>query len=257
MLKQKLKNPIVLVHGLGAKKGFGPIAYFHSLKPLLESWGNRVFIADLAFWNSIEHRAQQLADQIKTAFPNEKVNILGHSMGGIDARYAAAYLNCSERIASITTMGTPNHGCTIVDLVMDKLDFTKADKVDKVLAAVGIQGFSHRGFEQLSTKNMKNETGSTIPDAASVSYYSVVGAIPDPVQKYALPVFWKTHQILKDLEGDNDGFVSVQSATHGELIGVYAMDHYRQIGHFMSNRSRQQYYKMMEDIFIKLAGDGH
>ena len=257
MLKFKLKHPVVLIHGLGAKKGFGPLNYFYRMKPLLESWGNRVHIANLALWHSSEFRCEQLGSEILKHFPDEPVNLFGHSMGGIDARLLATKADFKNRIKSITTLGTPNHGCSIVDLALDRFEFIRAQNINKILASINLKNMNHLGFEQLSTKHLKGENGSTITDVPEVSYYSVAGAIADPVLKNALPVFWSTHKILKEMEGDNDGFVSVKSATHGNMIGVYPLDHYRQIGHFMSNKGRQIYYQMLADIFQRLSNEGH
>src|SRR5690348_11082110 len=95
----QLKHPIVLIHGLGAKSTYGPIDYFYGLPKILRDAKNEVFIANLTAWNTIEHRAKQLKEQIELNIPDGKVNLIGHSMGGLDARYLASQLNFAERIA--------------------------------------------------------------------------------------------------------------------------------------------------------------
>src|SRR5207237_5811830 len=84
----QLKYPIVLVHGLGARGNWGPVDYFFGLPGILRSHGNDFYIAKLTPWQTIDHRAQQLKDQINQVFPGEeKLNLVGHSMGGLDCRY--------------------------------------------------------------------------------------------------------------------------------------------------------------------------
>src|SRR4051812_43807637 len=106
----QLKHPIVLVHGLGAKSTYGPIEYFFGLPKLLKDSKNKLLIANLTAWHTIEFRSKQLKEQIEQTFPDQKVNLVGHSMGGLDARYLASKLGFADRIASITTIGTPNRG---------------------------------------------------------------------------------------------------------------------------------------------------
>lgn len=38
-------------------------------------------------------------------------------MGGLDARYLASQLGCSERVASVTTIATPHWGSPVADWV--------------------------------------------------------------------------------------------------------------------------------------------
>src|SRR4051812_39206727 len=106
----KLKYPIVLIHGLGARSNYGPVDYFFGIPRFLRDAGNRVTMPALTPWQAIEHRAEQLKNHIELAFPDEKVNLIGHSMGGLDARYLVSQLGFGERVASITTLGTPNRG---------------------------------------------------------------------------------------------------------------------------------------------------
>ena len=44
-----------------------------------------------------------------------KVNIIAHSKGGLDARYAISKLGMAPYVASLTTMNTPHRGCRFVD----------------------------------------------------------------------------------------------------------------------------------------------
>jgi len=48
--------------------------------------------------------------------PGKKVNVIGHSMGGIDARVAIARFGAAERVASLTTVASPHRGTPLADL---------------------------------------------------------------------------------------------------------------------------------------------
>src|SRR5690606_8557234 len=108
----KLRHPIVLVHGLGAQSRMGVIEYFHDIPKRLRDESNEVFIPNLSFWHALDKRAAELKEQIEKRFPDasQKINLIGHSMGGIDCRYAVSKLGLSDRVASVTTVGSPNKG---------------------------------------------------------------------------------------------------------------------------------------------------
>ncbi len=64
---------------------------------------------------SVVVRAEKLAAAVR-ALPARKVNLIAHSMGGLDARYAICQLGLADRVASLTTIGTPHLGTPLADL---------------------------------------------------------------------------------------------------------------------------------------------
>src|SRR6185436_564648 len=85
--------PIVLAHGFSGFRNIGPIDYFYGVKAALEKDGHRVFVSIVEPFASSATRGEQLANYIETVvLPQSgahRVNIIGHSQGGLDARYAA------------------------------------------------------------------------------------------------------------------------------------------------------------------------
>jgi triacylglycerol esterase/lipase EstA (alpha/beta hydrolase family) len=49
-------------------------------------------------------------DQILRETGAKKVNLVAHSLGGKDARYLVSALGYGDRVASISTIGTPHRG---------------------------------------------------------------------------------------------------------------------------------------------------
>lgn len=116
----QLDAPIVLAHGLFGftRIGLGPVtltAYFRGIPEALQAVGNRVLVTRVQPVAGVEHRARRLGDQIVQAFGDEPVHLIGHSMGGLDARRLAADESWRERILSITTIGTPHLGSSLAD----------------------------------------------------------------------------------------------------------------------------------------------
>lgn len=249
----QLKYPIVLVHGLGARSTYGPFEYFYGLPKLLKDSNCKIFIANLTAWHTIEYRANQLKSQIEAALPEGKFNIVGHSMGGLDARYLASQLGMGERIASITTIGTPNRGSTMGDIATGILPSTAFHTADRFLQ---LMDSSSGALRQITRTYCNNEFAEMAPMLPNIAYYSATTAISDPVMKNALPIFWLPFRIMTKMEGDNDGFVSVESAKWGEHICTYSGDHYAQIGQFLGRSRGMDYMKFYDEIFTRLKSDG-
>src|SRR5215510_195731 len=96
--------PIVLQPGL-ANIGFFRVA------DALRGGGARVFETRSDAFNSSTRRGQQLVDQIEDILAitgASKVNLMGHSQGGLDARFVLG--TRPELVASVTTVGTPHKG---------------------------------------------------------------------------------------------------------------------------------------------------
>jgi triacylglycerol lipase len=249
----ELKYPIVLVHGLGAKSQFGPIDYFYGMSELLEGSKNRYFKANLTSWHRIEHRAQELKNQIRKAFPDEKVNIIAHSMGGLDARYLASRLNFSEQITSITTIGTPHRGTSLSDFTTSTIPSFALTRMDQMLKLFDL---STHALKQVSQKYCLEVFSQMTPNVPSIAYYSATTQIAQPVRQSSLPIFWLPHKLIHKKEGDNDGFVSVESAKWGEHICTYTGDHYAQIGHFLGKARGLDYIQFYSEILRRLKWDG-
>src|SRR5262245_7427868 len=116
----RLAAPIVLAHGLFgfARIGVGRLtftAYFRGIPEVLRSRGNRVLVTKVPSIAGIEDRARSLGDQITRTFPDEPVHVIGHSMGGLDARRLLTEPSWQKRILSVTTVGTPHLGTVLAD----------------------------------------------------------------------------------------------------------------------------------------------
>ena len=252
-LPLQLKHPIVLIHGLGAQSSYGPIEYFYGLPALLKNDRNQVLVVNLAAWNTIDHRASQLKEQIEKAFPDKKVNLVGHSMGGLDARFLTSRLSFEDRIASVTTIGTPHHGSSMGDISLELLPPTAFAVADQFLK---FMNYNTGAFKQITKHYCRGEFAEIAPNVEKVAYFSATTAISNPVYLNSLPIFWLPHRILSRIEGDNDGFVSVHSAQWGEHICTYAGDHYSQIGQFLGRARGMDYMGFYHEIFSHLKKRG-
>ena len=115
----KTKYPIVLEHGLGGfDELFGVYEYWFGIPDALRDGGATVFVTEVSQLNSTEARGEQLIDQIEQIVAitgKPKVNLIGHSHGGLDVRYAAAVR--PDLVASVSTVGSPHKGAALADFL--------------------------------------------------------------------------------------------------------------------------------------------
>ena len=118
------RYPIVLVHGLtGTDKYANLLEYWYGIPSDLELHGAAVFVANLSGFQSdlgAQGRGEQLltfVKQVLAATGAQKVNLIGHSQGGLTSRYVAAV--APDLVASVTTIGTPHRGSEFADFVTE------------------------------------------------------------------------------------------------------------------------------------------
>ncbi|WP_165223646.1 lipase family alpha/beta hydrolase [Aquisphaera insulae] len=219
----RLGAPIVLAHGLFgfSRIGLGPLTlttYFRGIPDALRAAGNRVIVTRVHPIAGVEFRAQRLGYRIRTALPEGPFHIIGHSMGGLDARLMIEEPHWRSRVLSLTTVGTPHLGTHLAD-------FAKL-RVGRVYRLLERMGLDPRGFldiTRLSARRFhrRHEAPADLP------CHSVAGIPPDGEVTWPLHRF---HDILQELEGPNDGLVSAQSAeAFGSPLPAWPADHLRQM----------------------------
>lgn len=112
------KYPIVLSHGLFGFASIGPVDYWYGIPRDLQSGGAKVFTTAQTPAQSHDVRGEQLLAQVETIQAitgAAKVNLIGHSQGGMTVRYVAAV--APSRVASVTSISTPHKGTPVADAV--------------------------------------------------------------------------------------------------------------------------------------------
>ncbi len=120
----KTKYPIVLAHGAaGFDELFGVLEYWNGIPGALQDKGATVFVTEVSQLNSTEVRGEQLLAQVETIVAitgKAKVNLIGHSHGGLDVRYVASVR--PDLVASATAVGTPHKGADLADYLSDNVE---------------------------------------------------------------------------------------------------------------------------------------
>jgi len=120
----KTKYPIVLAHGAaGFDELFGVLEYWYGIPGALQDKGATVFVTEVSQLNSTEVRGEQLLAQVETIVAitgKPKVNLIGHSHGGLDIRYVASVR--PDLVASVTSVATPHKGADLADYLADNFE---------------------------------------------------------------------------------------------------------------------------------------
>lgn len=219
----RLDAPIVLAHGLFGftRIGIGRLtvtAYFRGIPGAMEEAGNRVLVTRVPPIAGTEKRARRLADQIERAFPDEPIHLIGHSMGGLDARRLLANAEWRRRVLSLTTIGTPHLGTALADYA--KL---RVGRIYRLMASLGIDP---QGCLDV-TRRAARRFHRLNPPLTNIPCFSVAG---DPIHENVCWPLQRTSAALWELEGPNDGVVSVESAlAFGTPLPLWPLDHFRQL----------------------------
>jgi triacylglycerol lipase len=111
-----MTNPVILVHGI-----FRTSSVFRKLSPYLKKQGFSVYTLDLKPNNAtlgLDQMATQLADFVNQTFaPNQPIDLVGLSMGGLVTRYYVQRLGGIDRVQRYITISAPHHGTWLAYLL--------------------------------------------------------------------------------------------------------------------------------------------
>jgi len=217
-------RPVVLVHGiLGFDKIRLPglsIDYFRGVARHLDSLGITAHTVRLPPLASVPERARVLADFVHS-LGTDRVDVIAHSLGGLDARWAIAHLGLAPKVASLVTVGTPHRGTPVADLALRG----PFDLARKLVSAVGIDTGA---IDWLTTEALAR-FNREVPDQPGVRYASVVAGVRVRGTKMPLALL-ALHAYLRKVAGANDGLVPLDSQVWGEVLGEIEADHWLQVG---------------------------
>lgn len=247
----KPKYPILLVHGMGFRD-YKLVGYWGRIPKALKAMGCDVYFGYQDSNADIETNGAHLAVRIReilTESGAEKINIIAHSKGGLDSRYAISALGMGECVASLTTVATPHNGSKTMDRLM---------KIPRPLMKFGCL-CADCWFRLLGDK--KPNTYQTLCSftTAEAAKFNADNRDHDGVlyQSYACVMsgarsdllMWLPHLVVRHIEGENDGLLTPEAVKWGIFKGVYRSVGRRGISHCDEIDLRRR-------RFSKQQGDG-
>ncbi len=179
--------------------------YFKGIKTHLEAHGFKVFHPNQDFAGPVTLRAAQLGDRVNEAISKTgapKVHIIAHSMGGLDARHMIVDHDMADKVASLTTIGTPHLGTVLADRILNRGGFLLLKRVRQCINLDGFADLTTGACEQFNKRAEDQEARNNVSYqtyASAQAFYSIFTLL--------LPSWI----LIRYRDGKNDGLVSFVS----------------------------------------------
>lgn len=239
---------VVLVHGY-----FCPsrALYWDGLRPLrreLRAAGHPVYRSCQPRTGPVEARARRLA-RCLDALPHPRLILVGHSMGGLDARFVASRLDPSRRVSHVVTVGTPHRGTALAEWALrDSVWLTRLAR------------FFDRGALIDLTRERARRLDALMPDRPDVGYLALAGDCPS---RRLAGLLRRLAERLGEEEGPNDGLVSLRSALRGPGARALSASHLELIGQRLFHAeagpapaSETQPVAVLRSVLLRLLAGG-
>lgn len=240
------KYPYFMLHGFASSGDT-----FERAVEIFEDADYRVYAGSVDRFDTSQIRGAQWMSQIDEAMADgtfRGVHLIGHSMGGMDARYMASNLDSERVIKTITTLSTPHLGTPVADIALDLVDHDyEPEEVGEMLDSIlpegqatdedglpSIQSFGLANqLYQLSTRGAAYFNSQAV-DRDDVYYRSWTGMTCGTFQfgcqwdygwEVVSLILIPTHLVMRAHDLPSDGVVDVYSGIWGDFQGVLAADH--------------------------------
>lgn len=258
---------------------FDGLHYFRGIASHLQAHGFSVYKTGVRFAASVEDRAQDLRQEVTRILAEsgaQKVHIIGHSMGGLDARHMIVNEGMAPSVASLTTIGTPHLGTGFADWGQEHGGTEAVEALGKF---VDLKGFLTLTTAAREAFNKRAEPA----EAANDVFYQTYASSEERKHVFGpLHFSWDIIAEREEETKENDGLVPFRSQQWtSELVGpegktkqivqhIFPMpaDHLNQIGWWdldELNRSgwwklnmleeKRQFETAIRHIYLQIARD--
>lgn len=254
------RYPIIMLHGIGFRDS-EYFNYWGRIPRELARNGALVYYGHQEAWGTIENNGEIIRERIQKILEEnhcDKVNIIAHSKGGLDARYVISGLHMEASVASLTTISTPHQGSELLNL-LNKLP----DGIYRLIASLFDKSYGKAGDQHpdcyTASKQLSpaycHEFNQKYPDAPCIYYQSYASIV---THTFGDPLLWIPN-LLMFIAGapKNDGLVSVESAKWGNFKGTFISKGRRGISHGDMIDLKREDYKGFDVIeaYVKIAAE--
>lgn len=162
-----------------------------------------------------------------------KVNIIAHSKGGLDCRYALAKLGIAPYVASLTTVNTPHRGCEFADYLLSKIPQKQQDFIANTYNSA-LRKFGDHNPDFLAavydlTADSCRKLNEQVMDVPGI-YYQSIGSKLNVASNGRFPLNFSYH-LVQYFDGANDGLVGEKSFPWGQNYQFLTVPGKRGISH--------------------------
>lgn len=261
----RLKYPVMLCHGYGAIASVIKPSPLHDAALLLRSHGIVAWAPNIVPYARIETRSEawvQLLERILDEGGYDKVNIVAHSMGGLDIRHALVHAGIDKQVSSLTTIASPHHGTSLAEFAL-KTPNKLREKLGEFFDWVGnniypdIKSDALGPVEQLTREYICETFNPATPNSDRVSYYTYSAAVGEGTDTPINTLTRYQNHLIYSEEGLNDGFVSVESAKWGEHLKTIDLSHLEQMKLNVDKKRVPLWKTFWKELVQSLAQRGH
>ena len=227
------KYPLIMVHGIGFRD-LKYINYWGRIPKHLIKNGAKIYYGNQEAWGTVEANANDIKNRIFEILKEnncEKVNIIAHSKGGLDARYMLSKLGMADYVASLTMISTPNKGSGILNVLCKLPEGVYrwiCNLIDRYYKKIGDNNPDAYTSSRQLAPGYAVKFNERIKDVPNVYYQSYTSVMKNCFSHFLLFI---PYLILKPIEGENDGLICVESAKWGNFRGVIRNKYRRGISH--------------------------
>ncbi|HEX6386493.1 MAG TPA: alpha/beta fold hydrolase [Anaerolineae bacterium] len=285
--------PIVLAHGIARfdfitdslvrqlplllsdlSLAFDRLHYFRGIATYLRDHGFTTHHSGVSFAAGVETRARELRQEVLRILEEcdaDKVHIIGHSMGGLDSRYMIVHEGMADKVASLTTIGTPHLGTSFADWGLSHGGEWAIGVFRRFLSLDGFLTLT------LAARNEFNELVRHHEATNSVIYQTYASV---EERDWVFGPIRPSWQIINEAEGPNDGLVPLTSqqwtaklvsndgvektvrqhqfplpADHLNQIGWWDLDELRRVKWWQVGilNERRKYETAIKNVYLKIA----
>ncbi len=231
------KYPLLMVHGVFFRDS-AFFNYWGRIPDALTANGAHVYYGEHESAASVANAARELAARIRELVEEtgcEKVNIIAHSKGGLDCRYAIAKLGIAPYVASLTTVNTPHRGCEFADELLQNIPISLQKKVaigyNAAMKAMGDENpdfmAAVNDLTASACERLNREIGT---DISSDVFVRSIGSRLNRASGGRFPLNM-TYSLVKRFDGPNDGLVSESSFRFGNDYRLLTVNGKRGVSH--------------------------
>jgi triacylglycerol lipase len=209
--------------------------YFKCIRSMLNSHGFDVWHSSVPWAAGVQARSEQLRLNVLDILKQTgaaKVNIIAHSMGGLDSRRMMFNDRNTgkihEKIAAIVTISTPHEGSPAADWILQNLP-----EVPHILKDLGIVAEGLRDLTTAECAKFNNDAQvQSFENALAVNVSTYAG---QSNMLSTITVLKPFNVLIKERQGANDGLVSVVGAKWNKRDhkGIWdSTDHLNELGHW-------------------------
>lgn len=253
------KYPFIMLHGVGFRD-LKYVNYWGRIPGELIKNGAKIYYGHQEGWGTIESNAEEIKAKIYEVIEKEntdKVNIIAHSKGGLDARYLVSQLDMGDYVASLTMISSPHHGSEVLEFVEKlpkKLVNFIGNRINKSFSMMGDKTPDfHEASKQFLVENSKVFNKKVI-DHPSVYYQSYGTIMKTPLSD---PLLFLPYCIVRIMGGKNDGLVTGDSAKWGTFKGLVTSKGHRGISHGdIIDLKREDYHGFdVREFYVQMVSE--